>query len=677
MGKIAKGIWPTMITPFTAENRIDEQALEEMMEWYVKQGCDGVFAVCQSSEMFSLTLQERVHLARRCVELANGRLQVVASGHISDRLEDQLEEIRAIWETGVRAVVLVTNRLAREEESDAVWMQNAQHLLDALPDVTFGMYECPYPYKRLITKKTMIWMVESGRFAFLKDTCCQAAMIRERLRVIQELTPRGAEPMGLYNANTMTLLESLQDGADGFCGVMGNLHPDLYQWLFRNFRKETARAKDLQAALTLLSGLEAHAYPICAKKHMQDAGIHISLVTRVASEDAFCEADQEILRQAERFEALLRRLYLQGRAYAPRWHSAPSQTFAWRRDEKYPVSHPLPGGITRQIVHRADETYPFLHDTGIALLQGKLLCAWYNCSENEIVGETVIRGCWSEDGGKTWGEPEMVAKAPAESGLHMVPAIFTEEAGNVYAYITQMCAHDRPVGYVCYRHTDHGWLEDTRYAEPFLFNAQPICLPDGHMLSAGRMSAQSGELPWIPCVFVRKACAPAGWEARPLPGPWQYGVYPLLFPETTLLADGMHVTAVTRNDGGKAQVFESADAGITWSQPQDVGLPVGASKMCGGTLRNGIQYLIYNEKTDPPSRNRLVIALRPGRCAAFEKVYTLFEDEDAQLRAGPMWHYPCAVEFAGKLYVSCTSSRVNDVRRDAAIAAIPIDSLVL
>lgn len=119
--------------------------------------------------------------------------------------------------------------------------------------------------------------------------------------------------MGLYNANTMTLLESLQDGADGFCGVMGNLHPDLYQWLFRNFRKETARAKDLQAALTLLSGLEAHAYPICAKKHMQDAGIHISLVTRVASEDAFCEADQEILRQAERFEALLRRLYLQGR----------------------------------------------------------------------------------------------------------------------------------------------------------------------------------------------------------------------------------------------------------------------------------------------------------------------------------------------------------------------------
>lgn len=277
MGKIAKGIWPTMITPFTAENRIDEQALGEMMEWYVKQGCDGVFAVCQSSEMFSLSLRERVSLARRCVELANGRLQVVASGHISDRLEDQLEEIRAIWETGVRAVVLVTNRLAREEESDAVWMQNAQHLLDALPDVTFGMYECPYPYKRLLTKKTMTWMVESGRFAFLKDTSCQAVVIRERLRVIREHTPKGVEPMGLYNANTMTLLESLQDGADGFCGVMGNLHPDLYQWLFQNFRKETVRARDLQAALTLLSSLETHGYPICAKKHMQDAGIRISL----------------------------------------------------------------------------------------------------------------------------------------------------------------------------------------------------------------------------------------------------------------------------------------------------------------------------------------------------------------------------------------------------------------
>ena len=49
-------------------------------------------------------------------------------------------------------------------------------------------------------------------------------------------------------------------------------------------------------------------------------------------------------------------------------------------------------GLRAQIVHRADQEFPFLHDTMIVPLGGRLLMAWYNCSENEIVGRTIIRG---------------------------------------------------------------------------------------------------------------------------------------------------------------------------------------------------------------------------------------------------------------------------------------------
>lgn len=676
MSRIARGIWPTMITPFTEDNEIDDQALRRMMDWYVQQGCDGVFAVCQSSEMFFLTLQERVHLARRCVEFAGGRIQVIASGHVSERMEDQVEELHAIWLTGVRAVVLVSNRLAKQHEDDDVWIANAQHLLNALPGVTFGMYECPYPYKRLITPKTMTWMVSTGRFAFLKDTCCHAPTIQKRLQIIREHTPEGTAPMGLFNANTMTLLESLRDGADGFCGVMGNLHPDLYKWLFCNYQKEPVWARDLQAGLTMLSKLEANAYPVCAKKHMQDLGISMSLVTRTCLQERFSYTDQETLRQAEHLESLLRRIYLKGQAYSPRWHTAPSKNFRWNAEETYPVVHSMPSGMRRQIIHRADETYPFLHDTMITALHGRLLCAWYNCSENEIVGKTVIRGRWSDDHGESWSEPQVIAQADAGSGLHMVPAIFSEEGG-IYAYITEMCAHDRPVGYGVYQYSGAEWVKIAHHETPALFNMQPIRLCDGRLMSAGRVSDEAGKLPLIPCVYLSDSQAPAAWRSVHLPGPWQYGCYPLPFPETTLLAEGAHLTAVIRNEGGAAQVCESHDLGQTWSDPRDAGLPIAASKMCGGTLSNGIQYLIYNEKTKPASRNRLVIALRGDGKADFTRVYTIFDGEDEQLDAGPMWHYPCAVEHVGRLYVSCTASRMDDVRRHAAFAIIPVESLTL
>lgn len=311
MNSIKKGIWPTMITPYAQNGQVDGEAAARIVDWYAEKGCDGIFAVCQSSEMFDLTLTERVQLAQTVVSAAKGRLEVIASGHISDDPAAQEEELRALADTGVSAVVMVSNRLAAADEDDSVWIRRAEHLLDALPDVTFGLYECPYPHKRLMSEKTLAYCVRSGRFAFLKDTCCDARLIRERLALIRrEAASANAAPLQLYNANTLTLLESLRDGAAGFSGVMANLHPELYVWLYHNWRADPQRAEELQALLTLLSSLEAQGYPICAKQHMNDVGVPMTLVSRSAPPSAFGYVPRETLRQAEQVERLARKLCL-------------------------------------------------------------------------------------------------------------------------------------------------------------------------------------------------------------------------------------------------------------------------------------------------------------------------------------------------------------------------------
>lgn len=309
MKRIAGGIWPTMITPYDASGRVDLGAVRRMVDWYARRGCDGIFAVCQSSEMFYLTLEERVELARTVVDAAQGQLEVIASGHIADDPSRQVDELGAISESGVRAVVMVSNRLANPSEDDDVWIDRAQALLNTLPEVAFGLYECPYPYKRLMTDATLEWCARSGRFTFLKDTCCDAELIRHRIQVIRSAAARaGQEPLGLYNANTMTLLQSLRDGAAGFSGVMGNLHPELYGWLYRNWRSQPQRAEELQALLTLLSSLEGQGYPICAKQHMNDDHVPMTLLARSQPASAFGYAQREVLRQAEIVERMARRL---------------------------------------------------------------------------------------------------------------------------------------------------------------------------------------------------------------------------------------------------------------------------------------------------------------------------------------------------------------------------------
>lgn len=288
MNRIPGGVYPVMITPFTDENTIDWATVDGIVEFYARMGCQGIFAVCQSSEMFCLSEDERVELARRVARTARGRMCVVASGHTSDAIEDQIRELTRVSQTGVDAVVMISNRLAAKGESDEIAIANMRRILDALPGVTFGMYECPHPYRRPLTDGMLEAMAETGRFSFIKDTCCDAALIAHRLKVLDGR-------IQLFNANAATILDSLRDGADGFSGIMANYHPDLYVWLGEHFREQPEKARKLAAALSVMSAAESHCHPVDAKYHMDRVGVPMRLHVRNQDESKFGPLDRRFV----------------------------------------------------------------------------------------------------------------------------------------------------------------------------------------------------------------------------------------------------------------------------------------------------------------------------------------------------------------------------------------------
>lgn len=256
------GAWPVMLTPFTEDNRVDYDGLGALIEWYIANGVSGMFAVCQSSEMFFLSLEERAGIARFCVEKAAGRVPVIASGHISDSLDDQVEELNEMAKTGVDAVILITNRLAAQDESDDVWLENLNKVLDRIPkDVKLGFYECPYPYKRVLSRSVTEEVAKTGRFYFLKDTSCDIDNIDAKLQA-----SKGTN-LKIYNANTATLLESLQHGAAGYSGVMCNTQCRLYDYFTAHW--QDAGAQELSDFLTVTSWMEHEYYPVNAKYYLQ------------------------------------------------------------------------------------------------------------------------------------------------------------------------------------------------------------------------------------------------------------------------------------------------------------------------------------------------------------------------------------------------------------------------
>lgn len=275
-----QGIIPVMLTPFTDEGQIDYAGLERLIEWYIAHGSDALFAVCQSSEMMLLSLEERVALGRFVVEKTAGRVPVVVSGHISDDIDAQIAELTAMSRVGADALILVTNHLDPKNAGSATFNAALDLLLAVLPpDLPLGLYECPAPYRRLLSDDELLRCAESGRFIMLKDVSCDLLTVKRRLALTAKT------PLRILNANAAIAWDAMQAGAPGFNGVFTNFHPDLYKWLMVHGARHHELSRELSAFLVLAAVTESLGYPAVAKLYQQRLGTFGSIKCRVIDYD--------------------------------------------------------------------------------------------------------------------------------------------------------------------------------------------------------------------------------------------------------------------------------------------------------------------------------------------------------------------------------------------------------
>ena len=295
MKTVPDGVYPTMVTPFTQDLQVDYGALPPLLRWYEDRGVTGVFAICQSSEIFYLSFEERLQILREIMRTKSPGTVVLASGHTAYDPQTQIDEARAFIDEGIDAYVFISNRFAAKEEDDDALLRRIAHVAGALPYLPLGIYECPYPYKRLLTPYVIRRLGDIANFAFLKDTCCDLDQIKAKLEAAK------TTGLKIFNANSAMLLESLALGCAGFSGIMANFHPRLYGKLCACWREEPALARRLQAFVGMASLAEAQLYPVNAKYSIALDGVPITRECRVKDASLFRRCDEM---QVEQLRAL-------------------------------------------------------------------------------------------------------------------------------------------------------------------------------------------------------------------------------------------------------------------------------------------------------------------------------------------------------------------------------------
>ena len=102
-----KGSLVALITPMRDDGSVDEKAYAELADWQIKEGTQGLIPVGTTGESPTLSHQEHRRVVEIAIEVARGRVPVIA-GAGSNSTEEAIALTRHAKEAGADAALVVT-----------------------------------------------------------------------------------------------------------------------------------------------------------------------------------------------------------------------------------------------------------------------------------------------------------------------------------------------------------------------------------------------------------------------------------------------------------------------------------------------------------------------------------------------------------------------------------------
>lgn len=110
-----KGSYTALVTPFR-NGAVDEKAFQDFVDWQIKQGSHGLVPVGTTGESPTLSHAEHKRVVQLCVEVADGRVPVIAGAGSNNTVEaiDFAQHAEKVGADGVLIVTPYYNKPSQE-----------------------------------------------------------------------------------------------------------------------------------------------------------------------------------------------------------------------------------------------------------------------------------------------------------------------------------------------------------------------------------------------------------------------------------------------------------------------------------------------------------------------------------------------------------------------------------
>lgn len=208
-----EGAMTALVTPMRG-GQIDFEALANLVEEQIAAGIDGLVAVGTTGESATLAVPEHVQVIRKMVEVARGRVPVIA-GAGGNATSEALELTRASEKAGAQGVLQVTPYYNRPTQEGLYLHFEAIARSTGLPVV---LYNVPSRTACDLLPETLARLAEIPNIVAVKEA--SGSTVRAS-RIIELLGDR----MTVLSGDDFTTFPLYTVGARGVISVVSNVVP--------------------------------------------------------------------------------------------------------------------------------------------------------------------------------------------------------------------------------------------------------------------------------------------------------------------------------------------------------------------------------------------------------------------------------------------------------------------
>nr|VFJ87780.1 MAG: 4-hydroxy-tetrahydrodipicolinate synthase [Candidatus Kentron sp. LFY] len=208
-----QGSMVALVTPMLANGDLDDEGLVRLMEFHVESGTDAILAAGTTGESATLDGREHCTLVRRVVEIARGRIPVIA-GTGANSTTEAIKFTRCAKEDGADACLLVTPYYNKPTQEGLYRHYKAVADTVAIPQILYNVPSrtacdlLPDTVLRLSRIPNIIGIKEANGFS--------------RVQSLLEACPQDFE---IYSGDDSIAMETIFAGGRGVISVTANVAP--------------------------------------------------------------------------------------------------------------------------------------------------------------------------------------------------------------------------------------------------------------------------------------------------------------------------------------------------------------------------------------------------------------------------------------------------------------------